>query len=210
MQFLILFLFYALPAHATILSFQAGNAEIEKVKLSSSASGNVEGKNLKLSSVGAGLRYKKVAFVKAKVYVGELFVDDPAKLIRSSEGAVASIDQLKAIAIRMIMMREVDAKKMSAAFEEGLKENGISLDKQEIRAFLSAVQAGSEAKEGKAAMVLGLKLDGGDEAIVYEDCEGKTSTLRGESGFIRSIFSIWLGKMNDSGLENLRKGLLGL
>ncbi len=213
MRFLILALFLAhflaLTAQASLLTFQPGANEIEKVKISNGASGIVENQAIKLTTVGSGLRYKKVAFVKASVYVGELLVEDPSKFVRTLDGALPSIDLQNALAIRMTMLRDVDAKKMMEAFQEGLKMNGISMDREVIKDFLAAVQAGAEAKEGKAALVLIFKNPAGGESLIYEDFNGKITFMNAEKGLARTIFSIWLGKMDDAGLESLRKSLIG-
>lgn len=158
---------------------------------------------------GAGLRFKKVAFIKAKVYVGELFAVDPAKVKKSADEALASIADQKAIALRMTFLRDVDGEKVSGGFKEALEVNKIALDDVNVKAFLEAVKKGGEAKDKKTLVVVGEKLAGGKEVITYENAAGGVVSIEGGEGWVRKIFSIWFGKIDDSGLESLKKEILG-
>ena len=160
--------------------------------------------------MGAGLRYKKVAFIKAKVYVGELFVDAPEKFQKSRNGALGSLSGERAVAIRMTFVRDVDGAKVSNGFKEALEENKVKLDAPAVAGFLEAVKAGGEAKDKTTLIVIGEKLLGGKEAVSYESAAGKVVTVTGGAGLVQDIFSIWLGKIDDSGLENLKNEILGI
>jgi hypothetical protein len=46
------------------------------------------------------------------------------------------------------------------------------------------------------------------ETVIYEDTEGKATTDRGGPGFVRQVFSLWLGKPADGGVESFKKDLL--
>jgi hypothetical protein len=197
-------------ALASVLTISPGAQEIEGVKVSESAKLKVAERNYALKVVGAGLRYKKVALFKAKVYVGELMMDAPEKFQKTKEGALGSLAAQKAVAVRMTFLRDVDGEKISSSFKDALKENSISLDSAHVKAFLDAVKTGGEVKEKTTLVVLGEKLPSGKEAVSFENSEGKLSTVVGEPGLIREVFSIWLGKIDDSGLEHLRDGFLGV
>ncbi|HEY8278285.1 MAG TPA: chalcone isomerase family protein [Bdellovibrionota bacterium] len=197
-------------ALASVLTISPGAQEIEGVKVSESAKLKMTERNYALKVVGAGLRYKKVALFKAKVYVGELMMDAPEKFQKTKEGALGSLAAQKAVAVRMTFLRDVDGEKISSSFKDALKENSISLDSAHVKAFLDAVKTGGEVKEKTTLVVLGEKLPSGKEAVSFENSEGKLSTVVGEPGLIREVFSIWLGKIDDSGLEHLRDGFLGV
>jgi hypothetical protein len=73
--------------------------------------------------------------------------------------------------------------------------------------FLAAVKAGGGAKEKNSIVVAG-ELMGDVEAVIYEDAEGKATTVSGGPGFVRQVFSLWLGKPTDGGVESFKKDLL--
>ena len=197
-------------AQASILTSASEGKDVEGVKVSSEAKVAIYSRNYNLKLAGAGLRYKKVAFIKAKVYVGELFVDAPEKLKRDSNGALASLAEMKAVAIRMTFLRDVDGEKVSNGFKEALETNQVKLESPALKGFLDAVKAGGEAKDNKPLVILAEKLPGGKESVSYENAAGKVVTVQGDTGLMRDVFSIWLGKVDDSGLENLQKQILGL
>lgn len=197
-------LLFPLLASAAILEVAPSEKVLEGVKLAKSA--KFQGKTLE--QVGAGLRFKKVVFVKAKVYVGELFLDKPADFVRTTEGALASLDKSTILAMQLNFLRDVDAKDVQGAFQDALKENGVNVEDAAVKKFLEAVKAGGGAKEGKT-LVVAAERKGGKEIVTYEDSAGKAEAIEGGPGFIRQIFSLWLGKATDSGVENLQEGILG-
>lgn len=207
---MLLFMFLTLAllpsAPAAVLTSVPGTAEVEGVKIASAAKAS----GVSLALVGAGLRYKKVAFIKAKVYVGEFFADAPEKIVKTADGALASLSAQKMVAIRMTFVRDVDGEKVSNGFREALEENKVKLDGPAVKQFLDAVGSGGAAKNKAALTVVGEKRPGGKEAVSYESATGKLVTVEGEPGFVHDIFSIWLGKIDDSGLENLKEEILGL
>jgi hypothetical protein len=192
---------------AAVLNCTPGSTEIEGVKVCNGA--RMESPAISLGLVGAGLRYKKVAFIKAKVYVGEFFADAPAKIVKTADGALASLSAEKVIAIRMTFVRDVDGEKVSNGFKEALEENKVKLDSAEVKQFLQAVTSGGAVKDKQTLTVVGDKR-AAKEVVSYENAAGKLVTISGEPGFVQNIFSLWLGKIDDSGLENLKNEILGL
>jgi len=197
-------------AFAGVLTVTPGTKEIEKVRVSTEAKAKVANRVYSLKLVGAGLRYKKIALFKADVYVGELLVDAPETFAKTEAGALASLANQKAAAIRMTFLRDVEGEKVSGSFKDGLEENKAPLDSENVKAFLEAVRTGGESRKGSTLVVIGEKLSNGKEAVSWETGSGKVTTITGDAGFMNTIFSIWLGKIDDSGLENLRDEILGL
>lgn len=198
-------LVFALSTQASLLVTEPGAAEIEKVKIAKSAQAKVADRAYSLQLVGSALRWKKVAFFKADVYVGQFFVSDPAKFKKAA--ALDSLSDLKAVAISMSFLRDVEAKKILSAFEEGFKENKISAEDPSVKAFLEIVRSAPEAKKNSTLTILGEKM-ADKEVITFEDSQGKASSISGSAGFLKNVFSLWLGKMPDSGLEEFQKALL--
>lgn len=195
---------------AGLLTVSPGAKKIEGVVVSQEALAKVAGRSHLLKLAGAGLRYKKVALFKADVYVGELLMDAPEKMLRTKEGALDSLVKQKAVAIRMTFLRDVAGEKVGSSFKDGLEENNVDISAGSVKAFLEAVVNGGESKKGSTLVVLGEKLADGTEAVSWESSSGKVTTIGGEAGLVRKIFSIWLGKIDDSGLESLRDQMLGL
>lgn len=195
---------------AGVLTASPGSREIEKVKVSTEAKAKLADRSYNLKLVGAGLRYKKVALFKADVYVAELFAESADKFTKTEAGALDSAAAQKAVALRMTFLRDVEGEKVAGSFKDGLEENKIPLDSPNVKAFLEAVKSGGESKKGSTLVVLGEKLAGGKEAVSWENGSGKVTTISGDAGFIRTIFSLWFGKLDDSGLESLRDQILGL
>lgn len=192
---------------AALLTGEGERSTLEGVKLPAKARVEVQGRAASLTAVGAGLRYKKVVFVKAKVYVGQLLLSEPAVFKKSHDEALASIAGAKVAALQMHFLRNVDAPTVENAFRESFKENKISLDQEAIQKFLAAVKAGGGAQEGKTLTVVGEKM-GAKELVTYEGTNGNSVTIEGGEGFRREIFALWLGKPTDSGVENLQEGIL--
>lgn len=209
MNFLFLLSLLTIPAaQAGILDLSPGEKSLEGVNLASKAKLETEGRKFTLSPVGAGLRYKKVVFVKANVYVGQLFLPEGAKFERSLEGALSSVAAAQAVAMQLTFLRDVDAKSLQGAFADAFKENEIKADQEPVKLFLDAVRAGGGAKEKKSIVIAGEKTAEG-ESVIYEDSEGKVSVTKGGPGFIRQVFALWLAKPVDSGVESFQKDLLG-
>jgi hypothetical protein len=196
----------SLTTNAALLKTEAGTNKTENISLSSAATTNVEGENVKLSHVGAGLRAKKVVFVNVKVYVGELLTSDLATFKKAD--ALSSVKDQKAIAIQLHFLRDVDAENVQKSFKEALAANSVNVDDASVKQFLDAVSKGGEAKQGKSLTILGTRLKDGSEKISYETTSGTVSEIKGTSGLIEKVFSIWLGKPADDGVAELKKSIL--
>ena len=190
---------------AQTLTTKPGTTNIEKVAIAQSAS-TADG--TELVSVGAGLRTKKVIFVNVKVYVGQLFVAKIGAFRKNISEALKSATDASPIAIRLHFLRDVDAEKVQTSFREALESNKVDFKKSEIEKFLAAVKTSGAAKEGKSLTILGSKAKDGSEVIVYEDVNGKATTIGGPSGFIQEIFAIWLGTPSDDGVAKLKADIL--
>jgi hypothetical protein len=155
----------------------------------------VDGHNLVLN--GMGLRIKKIAFIKIKVYVAGLYL--PAK--SSDANAILTADEPKRMVMHFLY-KEVGRDKLVEAWNEGFENN-----------------AGTEmpAIEQRLAQFNDMWMDmkSGDEAVLtYVPDKGTTVEIRGEtrgvvpgSDFARALFSVWLGPEPPN--KELKEGLLG-
>lgn len=197
----------AQSADAGVLELTAGTTQIENVNVAAGAQATVEGRKSQLTLAGAGLRTKKVAIVTAKVYVAELFVADVSKYVRTLEGALDSLSASNTVAIQLTLLRSLDADTVATSFKEALNANNVNTAGSSVQAFLALAQ--NDAPTGKTVTIIGEKLADGSEILTVEKPNGDVASIKGQKGFIRDIFSIWLGVPADKGLESLKKSLVG-
>lgn len=196
----------SLNAQAALVTTDKAGGTLEKVTLSKSATAELDGASQSLQAVGAGLRAKKVVFVNVKVYVGELFVSSLESFKKADP--LTSINDQKAVAIQLHFLRDVDSDNVQKSFKEALEANKVDLKDSSVQQFLESVVKGGEAKTGKALTILGFKHADGSESISYETTAGNVSQIKGSEGFVKNVFSIWLGKPSDDGVATLKKEIL--
>jgi len=168
----------------------------------------IEGQSFRLFPVGKGLRTKAVVFVQVNVYNGELFVNDPATFKKSEVEALTSLDQQKAVAIQLHFLRNLDALTIQKSFKECLALNGVNLEDPSIKLLLNALVQGGDIKKDLTLTILGTRMADGSELVSYEATSGQANVVKGSTGFIHNVFSIWLGKTSDLGMTRLKHELL--
>jgi hypothetical protein len=179
----------AAAALALALAVPALAREVAGVEFPESIS--LGGKDLKLN--GAGVRSK--LFVK--VYAGGLYLAEPA---RSGEAIVAA-DAPKRV--RMVFLREVDAKTILQTYREGFEKNSAGPGLPKLL----------EKLDGIAPALADMK-KGAEMFVSYEPGKGTTVASAGGGSvtvegkdFADAMFRLWLGPHPaDSGLE---KAFLG-
>jgi hypothetical protein len=137
---------------------------------------------------GAGVRVKTIAFVDIKVYAISHYVKQlpPSK----SKQAVIDLDAGKKFV--WTMKRDVPQEKIQKALRDAFAMNGYG-DGGKIDSFIGAFKA--ELKEN------------GTVTIVY-DADKKETTVNTGSGsatiggvdFMKAVWSIWFGKIDQPGL----------
>ncbi|WP_438015748.1 chalcone isomerase family protein [Sorangium sp. So ce315] len=133
---------------------------------------------------GTGVRVKTVAFIDFDVYEISHFMKQPPA--SRSKQAVIDADVPKKFVWRM--MRDVDREKIHDALTGAFAMNGYK-DQAKIKAFVGAFKA--ELKEGS-------------KVTIQYDPEKKstTATVGGSSAsvagvdFMKAVWSIWLGKID--------------
>ncbi len=194
-------------AQAELLNLEAGTKEIEGVNVASSATLVRADKSTALPLLGAGLRQKRVLLSDVNVYVTQVFADSTDKFVREESKALASMEQMSTVAIRMTFLRTVEAEKVQASFKEALIVNDIDISKADIIEFLSAVENGGEAKKGGSLTIL-MERSPDAELVTYEDTEGSARQVVGQAGLTQALLSIWFGVPADSGLKKLKSQLI--
>jgi hypothetical protein len=146
---------------------------------------------------GAGLRTK----VFVKVYVAGLYLSEK----KASAADVLALPGPKRVGMRL--MRDLSAKQLTDALEEGIHDNTPPPEQETLRsrlgeltAIMNAIQS---AKEGD---VIALDWLPGTGTRVVLNGEPRGKAIDGED-FYRALLRIWLGDNPVSG--SLKKALLG-
>ena len=164
-------------------------AEISGVKLPDQVT--VQGKTLKLN--GLGLR--QATFLKFNAYAGGLYLEN---LMHDAE-AIANSEQAKSIEI--VFMRDVSAKQMADAFQEGFDKNCIA-GCAELKPNIPKLQG--LLKDMKKGEALAFHfLNDGVEVIIRGQKAGKV----GDKAFSHQLIRVWIGKNPPN--PELKEGLVG-
>jgi len=146
---------------------------------------------------GAGLRTK--AFFK--VYVAGLYLAEK----KTSANEVLALPGAKRVSMRM--MRELSAKQLVDALDQGIRDNTPAAEQESLKermggliAIMSALQ---RTKEGD---VIALDWLPGSGTRVVLNGEPRGAAIEGED-FYRALLRIWLGDNPVS--DSLKKALLG-
>ena len=164
-------------------------AEISGVKLPDQVT--VGGRSLKLN--GAGLR--QATILKINAYAAGLYLENS-----SHDGdAIANSDQLKGI--HMVFMRDVSAKQMADAFQEGFEKNCVA-GCAELKPHIGRLQGLLKDMKKGEAMAYHFLSDGVEVMI-----RGQKAGKVGDKAFSHQLIRCWIGK-NPPNAE-LKDGLLG-
>ena len=164
-------------------------AEISGVKLPDQVT--VGGKSLKLN--GTGLR--QATILKINAYAAGLYLENPG---RDAE-AIANSDQVKSI--EMVFMRDVSAKQMADAFQEGFDRNCIA-GCAELKAYIPKLQ-GLMKDMTKGETMAYHFLSDGVEVMIRGQKAGKV----GDKAFSHQLLRVWIGKNPPN--QELKDGFLG-
>ena len=200
----------AAAAQADLLTLTDGSQAKSGVNISTGAVASINGLAIPLTTVGSGLRRKVVVF-KLEVYVAQLMVDDASRFVKTEADALASLDKVGTVALRMTFVRDVPATKMATAFQDGFNANAINSKSTELTEFLAKVGQAGDAKAGGSLTLLITRNADGTTAVAYENLKNGTSTIQtlvGTQNTMHEIMAIWLGKPSDKELGELKAEML--
>lgn len=193
-------------AFGGVLTLEDSASKVNGVTISKGGKMVVEGRTTNLITVGAGVRSKLGGLVK--VYVGELLVNDKNKYACSEAKSLESLKDLNGIAVKMTMQYSITEEDLEKAFTDGFENNNIT-ETPAIKAFVAAVKAGGKPVSGSKLAFTGEKISATEEVVTYENAAGKAVSIKGTAGFVRSVFSLWLGNAgSDNGLKNVRNNFV--
>lgn len=168
---------------------KAAAAEISGVKLPDQVT--VAGKSLKLN--GAGLR--QATILKVNVYAAGLYLENASK----DGEAIANSDQAKSI--QMVFMRDVTAKQMAEAFQEGFDKNCVA-GCAELKPNIGKLQGLMKDLKKGDTMAVNFTSSGVDVMI-----RGQKVGSVGDKAFSHQLIRCWIGKNPPN--AGLKDGLLG-
>ena len=167
----------------------AGAAEISGVKLPDQVT--VQGKTLKLN--GTGLR--QATILKINAYAAGLYLENGMH----DGDAIANSDQLKSI--EMVFMRDVSAKQMGDAFQEGFDKNCVA-GCAELKPHIGKLQGLLKDMKKGESMAYHFLADGVEVMI-----RGQKAGKVGDKAFSHQLIRVWIGKSPPN--TELKEGLLG-
>jgi long-chain acyl-CoA synthetase len=181
---LLLLAFLAAPA----LSAEVAGVKVDdRIKLESS----------ELVLNGAGLRTK--AFFK--VYVAGLYLAEK----KASADEIFVLPGAKRVSMRL--MRDLSAKQLTDALDEGIRDNTPAAEQETLKTRLSDLTAIMSAlQSAREGDVIALDWVPGSGTRVVLNGEPRGKAIAGED-FYRALLRIWLGDNPVSG--SLKKALLG-
>ena len=190
--FLLIFSFKPLCfGQLTVIS--TGNLFYE-IPLIQASRTKIEGQSIPLFPIGHTV-YTKHSF---NVYVVELLAS------QQKSKNFLNLNNKEAIAIRMTFLRPVNKKSIYTFMTKALQNNGVDLNREEIKNYLKAIHVFVE--KGDSFIVLGKKLSDDNELIEVQIPDSHTLFTMLGQGLIRDIFSVWLADVShDSSLAKVQK-----
>jgi hypothetical protein len=176
-------------ASLVLSATNAPAAEIGGVKLPDQVT--LQGKTLKLN--GAGLR--QATILKVNVYAAGLYLEKPS----GDSEAIANSDQPRSI--EMVFMRDVSAKQMAEAFQEGFDKNCVA-GCAELKPDITKLQGLLKDMKKGESMALHFLPDGVEVVI-----RGQKAGSIGDKAFSHQLIRCWIGKNPPN--AGLKEGLLG-
>lgn len=199
---------FSLSLTAQTLTTNVGDDKYDSYSLAKSADLKIEKETFSLKAVSHGIRKKKLfALLPVKVYYAEFLAAKPEALVKSDSEVLASLKAAGPVQLRLTMLRDLPAKKISDSFIDALKANNVAVDTGEMKTVMDHISTMSEFKKGEIFSIVGHTKD--DKGWLYlQKPNGEIITVTGSAQLVEQMFSIWFGKPVDDKLAELKKELL--
>ncbi len=184
---------------------------VENVSVNAGAVATLlNGQSINLTTLGAGLRSKKVLFINAKVYVGQLLTDNASQVKLDSSELLTQLNNNNANAFTMTFVRSVSADQLMTAFREGFNANNIDMNTPAIQGLLNAISVGGDINTNDVLVFLLTKNADGTETLSFQNQKGVVTSLAGgaDKSLASKILALWIGQGADSGVTELKKQIL--
>lgn len=199
---------------ASLVEFSGATTELKDTGKSMTDTGRVvkvmsdatilKGKDkLALKLTGAGVRWKTVAIMDVNVYAAANYLDASMKI--NAQNPIESAAASKGKVMHMTFFRSLTAKEIGDALKAALEKNGVDLKAPHLKDFFSRFEF--SLSPGESMTLIGTKLPNGDEELVLE---APGTVIRGQGkNMATDVWRGYLGNPVDSGLEDLKKKLIG-
>lgn len=145
-----------------------------------------------------GIRHKKVALFNINVYQAKLFV--PAEAAKTKDAAALLATTPKAMKINP--MRSFGGDKLKEAMLVSYNVNKVDSNSEAQKEFLGMISK-HKIEKNKPVYLIGFTQDGKDELhLIMKDMN---EVIKGHSGFVKEIFSVWLGTPVDGDMTKLQE-----
>lgn len=171
----------------TLLSLNLFAAELDGIKFDDKV--KIENKELTLNGIGI----RKATILKIKVYYGALYLEAKTK----DPAAFLSTTSPKQIVMHFV--REVEAKKLRDAFNEGME--AANSNHASYKVMMDKFNSLIPDVVKNDQIIINFLTDG-----VTVTAKGKTSEKIGNGDFSKALLNIWFTNPRD---EQLKNGLLG-
>lgn len=198
----------SLSVSAQTLTTNVGDKKYDTYSLANSSELKIEKDTFNLKAVSHGIRKKKLfALLPVKVYYTEFLAAKPEALVKTASEALASLKAAGPIQLRLTMLRDLPAQKISDSFIDALKANGVAIDSGDMKIVIDHISKMNEFKQGEIFSIAGYTKD--DKGWLFlQKPTGEIITVAGSSQLVEQMFSIWFGKPVDDRLAELKKELL--
>ncbi len=161
-----------------------------------------EGQTLALT--GYGIRKKTIVLVKVSVYVASHYISAPKDW--NPADPMASLKKQAGRALNLSFMRDVSGSKVRGAFMDSLKANGLDPNRKDLSQVLDAMAI--DLVSGNQIGLTALVQPGKSEQTITVTTPKGTAQVKSAS-VADDIWSMWFGKSDDGGLEDLKAQLVG-
>ncbi len=157
--------------------------------------------NLSLSGKTEGIRHKRVALFNINVYKAKLYVDPEFVTVKNASKILA----LKSKAIKITPMRSFSGKKLKEAMVVSYEKNSVDPTTKAQVEFLSLISA-NKIKKNQIVYLIGHEGKNQDQLFLVMSSLKKK--IQGPKGFLKDVFSVWLGNPVDGDMEKLQNILI--
>ena len=154
-----------------------------------------------LTARGEGIRHKKFAMFNINVYKGKLFfpesmkdIKDPAELLKS-----------KTIAVKINPMRSFAGDKLKEAMTVSYEKNKVDPSSKAQVEFLDLISKNKIEKDQPVFLIGVVNKDTEELHLIMNNLN---QIIIGSSGFVKEVFSVWLGEPVDADMAKLKSILI--
>ncbi len=201
-----LFLFTA-SASAEILSLERGNTDIKGVNISNGGTLTVGARSHGLTTIRGCKRTKTI--LKKLIYVMQMLVTEKNAFNSTNKTtALSSLENMAAVGLHMTFKYDLTAEEIREAYVAGLEANKIDSNYPAMQEFLKAVKNGGDVAYDQTIVIAGEKISENEEVITFQGANGHAVAITGTKGFLRDVYSLWMGETTDGGLSSLQECLV--